>query len=87
MRAKEVIMARTWFAKGLRGMIAKRIQLDLLRQGFCVGAPEKFADGVFGNDTTTALSRLQAARSLPVTGVVEEATWMQLTSEPLPTLF
>jgi len=80
-------MARTWFAKGLRGMIARRIQLDLLRQGFCVGPPEKFADGVFGNDTTTALSRLQAARSLPVTGVVQDATWQQLTTEPLPTLF
>ena len=76
-------MARTWFAKGLRGMIAKRIQLDLLRQGFCVGPADKFADGVYGNDTTTALSRLQSVRSLPVTGAVEEATWQQLTTEPL----
>jgi len=80
-------MARTWFAKGLRGMIAKRIQLDLLRQGFFVGPPDKFADGVFGNDTTTALSRLQAARSLPLTGTVDETTWQQLTHDPLPTLF
>jgi len=80
-------MARTWFAKGLRGMIAKRIQLDLLRQGFCVGPADKFADGVYGNDTITALSQLQSVRSLPVTGAVEEATWQQLTTEPLPTLF
>jgi hypothetical protein len=80
-------MSRTWFAKGLRGMIARRIQLDLLRQGFFVGPPDKFADGVFGNDTTTALSRLQSARSLPVTGSVEEETWQQLTTDPLPTLF
>ena len=80
-------MARTWFAKGLRGMIAKRIQLDLLRQGFFVGPPDKFADGVFGNDTTTALSRLQTSRSLPATGAVDDATWQQLTHDLLPTLF
>jgi hypothetical protein len=80
-------MTRIWFAKGLRGMIAKRIQLDLLRQGFFVGAADRFADGVFGNDTATALSRLQAARSLPVSGAVDEATWPQLTPDPLPTLF
>ena len=27
-------MSRIWFAKGLRGMLAKRIQSDLLRAGF-----------------------------------------------------
>jgi hypothetical protein len=80
-------MTRTWFGKGLRGMIAKRIQLDLLRQGFFVGAPDKFVDGVFGNDTASALSRLQKARLLSATGAVDEDTWQQLTHEPLPTLF
>jgi peptidoglycan hydrolase-like protein with peptidoglycan-binding domain len=64
-------MARVWFAKGLRGMIARRIQLDLPRQGFFAGAAERFADGIFGNDTETALPRLQAARALAVTGRVE----------------
>jgi hypothetical protein len=68
-------------------MIARRIQLDLLRQGFFVGAAEKFADGVFGNDTATALSQLQSARALPVAGTVDDATWRQLTLDPLPTLF
>jgi len=80
-------MARTWFAKGLRGMIARRIQTDLLRQGFSVGAPDRFADGIFGNDTVAALSHLQSARSLPVTGAVDESTWQQLTHDPLPSLF
>jgi hypothetical protein len=55
-------MNRIWFAKGLRGMIAKRIQVDLLRQGFFVGAADKFADGVFGGDTESALRTLQASR-------------------------
>lgn len=80
-------MARTWFAAGLRGLIAKRIQLDLLRQGFVDGPPEKFADGDFGGHTTTALRQLQQARSLPPTGSVDDATWAQLTHDPLPTLF
>jgi hypothetical protein len=80
-------MSRTWFARGLRGMIAKRIQLDLLRQGFFVAPAEKFADGIFGGDTVDALSRLQTARALPVTGAVDTATWQQLTPDPLPTLF
>lgn len=80
-------MARTWFAKGLRGMIAKRIQIDLLRQGFFVGPAEEFTDGIFGNDTVTALSQLQSARALPATGVVDEPTWRQLTPDPLPSLF
>lgn len=80
-------MARTWFGKGLRGMIARRIQLDLLRQGFFVPPAEKFADGVYGNDTVGALSRLQAARGLAASGAVDTASWTQLTSEPLPTLF
>jgi Putative peptidoglycan binding domain/Glycosyl hydrolase family 46 len=80
-------MSRTWFAKGLRGMIARRMQIDLLRQGFFVAPAEKFADGVYGNDTVNAMSRLQAARGLPATGSVDSATWSQLTHEPLPTLF
>ena len=80
-------MSRTWFAKGLRGMIARRIQMDLLRQGFFVGPAGKFADGIFGNDTVTALSRLQVARALPMVGAVDTPTWQQLTHDPLPSLF
>jgi hypothetical protein len=80
-------MARTWFGKGLRGMVAKRIQIDLLRQGFFVAPAEKFTDGVYGNDTVTAVSKLQSARSLAVTGAVDTLTWQQLTHDPLPTLF
>ena len=80
-------MTRTWFAQGLRGMIAKRIQLDLMRQGYVVGPPDKFADGVFGGNTVAALKTMQTARALPVTGSVDDATWPQLTADPLPTLF
>ena len=80
-------MSRTWFAKGLRGMIAKRIQSDLLRAGFTAGPLDKFVDGDFGGNTETALKALQARRGLPVHGAVDVESWQQLTTDPLPTLF
>lgn len=80
-------MGRVYFAKGLKGMIARRIQTDLLRQGIFAGPAEKFVDGDFGGNTTTALQSLQQKRSLPVTGTVDEATWSQLTHDPLPSLY
>lgn len=80
-------MARIYFSRGCRGMIAKRIQTDLQRQGFVVGDPLKFADGDFGTKTETALKFLQTARALLVTGAVDRPTWEQLTADPLPSLF
>lgn len=78
---------RIWFASGLRGMLAKRIQLDLMRQGYVDGDPGRFVDGDFGGHTRNALTRLQAARGLPATGAVDQASWQQLTHDPLPSLF
>ena len=80
-------MARVYFSRGCKGMLAKRIQTDLQRQGFAVGDPLKFADGDFGGKTFTALQTLQTARGLATTGAVELATWQQLTTDPLPSLF
>ena len=80
-------MARTWFSRGLRGMIARRIQGDLFKQGFVVGPHDKFIDGDFGGNTESALKLLQTARALPQSGAVDDATWQQLTVDPLPSLF
>ena len=80
-------MARIYFSRGCKGMIAKRIQSDLQRQNFVVGDPQKFADGDFGGNTFAALQNLQKARGLPQSGAVELATWQQLTPDPLPSLF
>ena len=80
-------MARIYFSRGCKGMIAKRIQTDLQRQNFALGDPLKFADGDFGGKTFTALQNLQTARGLPASGAVELATWQQLTPDPLPSLF
>lgn len=80
-------MARTWFSQGLNGAIARDIQANLLKQGFFAGDHDTFIDGDFGGRTVTALTQLQAARALPQTGAVDDATWGQLTVEPIPTLF
>lgn len=80
-------MARTWFSQGLGGAIARDIQTNLLRQGFFAGDHDKFIDGDYGGHTVAALSQLQAARSLPQTGAVDDATWGQLTVAAMPTLF
>ena len=80
-------MSRVWFSRGLRGMIAKRIQADLLRAGFFAGPVELFVDGDFGGNTETALRTLQARRGLAESGTVDIDTWQQLTTDPLPTLF
>ena len=80
-------MSRIWFSKGLRGMLAKRIQADLLRAGFTAGPLDKFVDGDFGGNTETALKALQARRGLAVNGAVDANTWQQLTIEALPTLY
>ena len=80
-------MPRTWFSQGLQGAIARDIQANLLKQGFFAGDHDKFIDGDFGGHTVTALTQLQAARALPQTGAVDDATWGQLTVAALPTLF
>jgi hypothetical protein len=80
-------MPRIWFSQGLEGAIARDIQASLLKQGFFAGDHDKFIDGDFGGHTVAALAQLQAARSLPQTGAVDDATWRQLTVEPIPTLF
>jgi len=80
-------MARVWFSRGTRGMIATRIQADLLRQGFFDGQKDSFVDGDFGGHTEAALKKLQSARNLASTGSVNEDTWKQLTSDSLPDMF
>jgi hypothetical protein len=52
-----------------------------------MGDPLKFADGDYGNNTVAALSALQKARGLGISGSVDTATWRQLTNEALPTLY
>ena len=78
-----VAVAPTWISlsKGSRGDLVVRVQ-ELLRGG---GATLE-ASGNFGPLTDAAVRGLQEKRGLPVTGVVDEATWRELmTFTPEPT--
>jgi Putative peptidoglycan binding domain/Glycosyl hydrolase family 46 len=72
--------ARTLLGLGAIGEIVKQAQRTLSSQGF---GPAK-ADGVFGDATSTAVRQFQTAKSLPVTGLVDETTWQPLTNRPVP---
>ncbi|MBD2465094.1 peptidoglycan-binding protein [Oscillatoria sp. FACHB-1407] len=82
---------------GDRGSEVESLQRILLSNGFLgaagvrLGTPEAIAvDGVFGAVTESAIQDLQQRYGLPVTGVVDPATWEVLDSyenpyrEPLP---
>ena len=58
------------------------VQAQLNQQGFNAG-PE---DGEWGSHTLTALRNWQQANNLPVTGMIDDQTWTQLLSVPVPDL-
>ncbi len=60
--------------RGSRGPIVRILQTQLERAGFEVGA----IDGIFGARTEAAVRSFQQQRNLPVTGVVNVATWTAL---------
>lgn len=80
-------MSRSFFARGSKGMIAKRIQGDLFQKGLTALPKDKFVDGDFGGNTAAAVRALQRVASLPETGEVDAPTWSRLTPDPLPSLF
>ncbi|SMB89084.1 LysM domain-containing protein [Desulfonispora thiosulfatigenes DSM 11270] len=59
---------------GNRGAAVRRLQIALRYSGFYYGP----ITGYFGSMTDDAVRRLQQARGLPVTGVVNVATWKAL---------
>lgn len=62
------------YAKGDRGDEIKTLQNKLRRAGYLDGE----ADGIYGNDTESAVRALQEEHSLSVTGDVDDATWKLL---------
>ncbi|HET9209612.1 MAG TPA: peptidoglycan-binding protein [Thermoanaerobaculia bacterium] len=70
-------MARVFFAKGAKGEIVRRMQLQL---GFKAGD----ADGVFGGDTLKAVTKFQKAKGLDPTGEVDAATYEKLMGAKVP---
>jgi peptidoglycan hydrolase-like protein with peptidoglycan-binding domain len=75
-------MARVFFARGMRGEIARRLQRRLNDAGF--GPLE--VDGVFAGDTFEALKKFQTAKGLAATGEVDGDSWQALMGTPVPSV-
>ena len=76
-----MIPGRTLLAIGSRGELVRSIQRELTRIGCSL--PD---DGIYGDATCQAVKSFQSANSLPVTGVLEEATWGALMRRPVPSV-
>jgi peptidoglycan hydrolase-like protein with peptidoglycan-binding domain len=64
---------------GARGDNVKRLQTALAQLGFAVGD----VDGIYGNQTASAVRLFQASRGLPPTGTADDATQRAITA-PAP---
>ena len=73
---------RTLFGIGAIGETIKGIQQTLTQAGF----DTKGADGFYGQNTATAVMAFQSARSLAVTGTLEDGSWQLLMQRPVPTV-
>lgn len=73
--------SRALLARGAKGELVRSIQCELTHNGCSL--PE---DGIYGDATCQAVKWFQSASSLPVTGVIEEATWSALMRRPVPSV-
>jgi peptidoglycan hydrolase-like protein with peptidoglycan-binding domain len=64
---------------GSRGAIVVELQRKLLAAGYSPGV----IDGIFGRKTEGATKAFQTAKSLPASGVVDQATWDAFTAPPV----
>jgi len=66
--------------RNVRGPILQRIQRQLNQAGFDAGT----VDGVWGNQTMSALKAWQLSKGLAQTGIVDDQTWEGLMVVPAP---
>jgi Putative peptidoglycan binding domain. len=66
--------------RNVRGPILQRIQRQLNQAGFDAGT----VDGVWGNQTMSALKAWQLSKGLAQTGNVDDQTWQGLMAVPQP---
>src|SRR5215475_765320 len=74
--------AQEELALGASGAGVLRGQILLARAHFSCGE----IDGRFGSNLQKAVSAFQEQRKLPVTGVLDAATWQSLQSDQAPAL-
>ncbi len=80
--AKAPASAVTGLARGARGESVRAVQQALVNQGMSVPGG---VDGIFGSGTEAALKQFQKQHGLPRTGIVSDATALELglASSPL----
>jgi hypothetical protein len=75
-------MSRELYGLGAHGGVVTSIQRALRSANF----DTKGTDGVYGNNTAAAVKAFQGAKSLPVTGIVDDVTWREVMQLPIPGL-
>lgn len=73
-------MTRLLFGTGAKGEIVRRIQKALAASGHY----NDDIDGIYGNDTLTAIAAYQRANGIEETGLVDDLTWESLMKIPVP---
>ena len=69
-------ITRPTLRKGDNGVFVALAQKELIAKGYDCGSTG--ADGIFGKNTEAAVKRFQNDYGLPVTGVINDATWSAL---------
>ena len=69
-------------SKGSSGYWVKEAQLRLIAHGLQLSLYG--ADGIFGQETLTAVKAFQTDKGINANGVIEENTWAELNSDPSP---
>ncbi len=73
---------RKLFGIGAIGETIKQVQQTLTQAGF----DTKGVDGLYGQDTANAVRGFQEAKSLPVTGAIDDGSWESLMQRPIPSV-
>lgn len=71
---------RTLLGAGAIGEIVTKAQTQLTEDGF----DTKGTDGIYGNNTASAVKAFQSKRSLASSSLIDESTWTALMNKPVP---
>lgn len=69
------VLAKPTLRNGARGYAVRQLQFMLTSKGFNPGG----VDGIFGNNTESAVKKFQKASKISVDGIVGKVTWSKLS--------